>query len=148
MRLTTFSDYSLRVLIYVGVNAERVSTVAEIARAYGISENHLVKVVHLLGQKGYIATNRGKGGGMQLARAPEKINIGKLLRETEEAMLVECFDRSASECRIEPACLLKGMLKGAVDAFFAELELYSLADLLIARPKLAKMLAPQPARSV
>lgn len=147
MRLTTFSDYSLRVLIYLGTNAEHVSTAGEIARAYAISENHLVKVVHHLAQKGYIETNRGKGGGMRLARAPEKINIGAVLRETEETQLVECFDRASSACRIDPACLLKGMLKGALDAFFAELDLYSLADLLVARPKLAKVLLDQRSRS-
>ncbi len=140
MRLTTFSDYSLRVLIYLGTNADRVSTSGEIARAYGISENHLVKVVHYLGQRGYIETNRGKGGGMRLARAPERINIGGVLRETEDMQLVECFDRESSACRIDPACLLKGMLKGAVEAFFADLDRYSLADLLEARPKLAKVL--------
>ena len=140
MRLTTFSDYSLRVLIYLGVNEGRVSTVGEIARAYAISENHLVKVVHHLAQRGYVATNRGKGGGMRLARAPEKINIGAVLRETEDTVFVECFDKSASTCRIEPACLLKGMLKSAVDAFFVDLERYTLADLLVTRPKLAKTL--------
>jgi Rrf2 family nitric oxide-sensitive transcriptional repressor len=140
MRLTTFSDYSLRVLIHLGVHEQRVSTVGEIARAYGISENHLVKVVHHLAQRGYIETNRGKGGGVLLGRPPEKINIGKVLRETEETILVECFDKAASACRIEPACRLKGMLNGAVDAFFAALERYTLADLLVTKPKLARML--------
>ena len=147
MRLTTFSDYSLRVLIHLAVHDERVSTVAEIARAYDISENHLVKVVHHLAKSGYIETNRGKGGGMLLARPPERINIGEVLRETEETSLVECFDKSSSECRIEPACVLKGVLKSAVNAFFGELERYTLADLLTTRPRLAKMLVVETPRA-
>ena len=141
MRLTTFSDYSLRVLMYLGVHGERLATVGEIALAYGISENHLVKVVHHLAQHRYIETTRGKGGGMRLARPPAKINVGEVVRGTEENLtLVECFDKATSHCRIEPACVLKGVLGRAVDAFFATLERYTLADLLVTKPRLTKML--------
>lgn len=141
MRLTTFSDYSLRVLVYLGVHAERLATTGEIARIYGVSENHLMKVVYYLAQRGYIETTRGKGGGMRLAHSPEKINIGEVVRGSEENLkLVECFDAAASDCRIEPACVIKGILSRAVDAFFAALEPYTLADLLVTKPKLVKML--------
>lgn len=147
MRLTTFSDYSLRVLMYLGLDGERVATIGEIARAYGVSENHLMKVVHHLAQRGYIETTRGKGGGVRLARSPEKINVGEVVRGTEENLkLVECFDRATSNCRIEPGCVLKGILGRAVDAFFAALERYTLADLLVTKPKLAKMLVLSDAR--
>jgi Rrf2 family nitric oxide-sensitive transcriptional repressor len=141
MRLTTFSDYSLRVLMYLGVHSERLATIGEIAGAYGISENHVMKVVHQLAQRGYIETTRGKGGGMRLARRPEKINVGEVVRRTEENLkLVECFDKSASNCRIEPACVLKGILSRAMDEFFAVLDRHTLADLLVSRPKLARIL--------
>lgn len=141
MRLTTFSDYSLRVLMYLGVHSERLATIREITEAYGVSENHVMKVVHHLAQHGYIETTRGKGGGMRLARRPEKINIGELVRETEESLaIVECFDKSASKCRIAPACMLKGILSSAMDEFFAVLDRHTLADLLVSRPKLARIL--------
>jgi Rrf2 family nitric oxide-sensitive transcriptional repressor len=147
MRLTTFSDYSLRVLMYLGVHGERIATIGEIARAYGVSENHLMKVVHHLAQHGYVETTRGKGGGMRLARPPEKINVGEVIRGTEENLaLVECFDKASSDCRIEPACVLKGVLGRAVDAFFVALERYTLADLLVTKPKLAKLLVLSDAR--
>ncbi|MBI2959565.1 MAG: Rrf2 family transcriptional regulator [Betaproteobacteria bacterium] len=148
MRLTTFSDYSLRVLIYLGVNEGQRSTVEQIARAYGISRNHLMKVVHYLSQAHYIETTRGKGGGMRLGRAPEKINIGALVRATEENhKLVECFDRNASECRIEPACVLRGVLGRALEAFFRALDQYTLADLLASRPRLARLLVLEDRRA-
>lgn len=147
MRLTTFSDYSLRVLMYLGVHRGRLATIGEVARAYAVSENHLVKVVHHLARHGYIETTRGKGGGMRLARAPERINVGEVVRGTEESLvLVECFDPATSTCRIGSACLLKGILARAVDAFFVTLDDYTLADLLATGPRLAAMLVPPPAR--
>jgi Rrf2 family nitric oxide-sensitive transcriptional repressor len=141
MRLTTFSDYSLRVLMYLGVHSERLATIGDIAEAYDISENHVMKVVHHLAQQGYIETSRGKGGGMRLARRPEKINIGEVVLGTEENLkLVECFDKSTSNCHIAPACMLKGILRRAMDEFFAVLDRHTLADLLVSRPKLARIL--------
>ncbi len=150
MRLTTFSDYTLRVLVYLGVNDKQLATIADIAAAYRISENHLMKVVHYLGQCGYVETVRGKGGGMRLARAPEDINVGTLVRETEENLnLVECFDRKSSACVIGPACVLRGVLAAALDAFLASLDRYTLADLLEPKARLVKALtAPTGSRRV
>jgi len=148
MRLTVFSDYSLRVLMYLGAHHDRLATVGEIAAAYGVSDNHLVKVVHHLSQQGYLETTRGKGGGMRLAQSPERINIGRVLRRTEDNLaLVECFDKAASKCRIEPACILKGMLARALDAFFAELDRHTLADLLSTKSRLARILVLPQARA-
>ena len=147
MRLTTFSDYALRVLVYLGVRDGELATVAGIAAAYGISANHLVKVVHHLGRHGYVETLRGKGGGMRLARAPERINLGELVRGAEEKRLVECFDPASSTCRIESACVLRGVLGEALEAFFAVLDRHTLADLLRPGRKLARVLVlPPPSR--
>ncbi len=141
MRLTTFSDYSLRVLIYLGVHDDEIATVGQIAEAYGISSNHLMKVVHYLAQGGYIETARGKGGGMRLGLAPDKINVGELLRGTEDnRKLAECFDRDHSDCRIESACMLRGMLGQALEVFFRSLDAYTLADLIAPKARLANML--------
>src|SRR5436190_17904584 len=105
MQLTRYTDYSLRVLIYLAVHQEELATIEEIANAYGISRAHLMKIVHQLGLAGYLETTRGRGGGLRLARPPEKIRIGAVVRSTEESMsLVECFDPRTSHCRIEPVC--------------------------------------------
>lgn len=143
MRLTTYSDYTLRVLMYLGVRRGELVTIAEIASAYGISENHLMKVVHYLGRQGYVETVRGKGGGLRLLRDPEKIGVGEVVRGTEENLaLVECFDAEENQCNIAPACLLKGVFKKAAGAFFAELDRYTLADLLRPAARLARILHP------
>lgn len=130
MRLSAFSDYSLRVLMYLGVQKNRLATIAEIASAHDISKGHLMKVVHQLGRDGYIETVRGKGGGLRLAREPQKIGVGEVVRHTEsDFMLAECFaDKSA--CRIQGACCLPAILNEALKAMFLVLDGYTLADLL------------------
>ena len=130
MRLSTFSDYSLRVLMYLGVQPDRLATISEIAAAHEISENHLMKVVHQLGRSGYLETVRGKGGGMRLARAPKDIVLGEVIRQTEgDIAMVECFADNLS-CRILSACRLRGILREALSAMFLVLDGYTLADLL------------------
>ncbi len=130
MRLTRYTDYSLRVLIYLGLQPERLSSIREIAEAYGISESHLMKVVQALGQTGYVATLRGRGGGLKLAKSPHEINLGEVVRKTEDDVaLVECFAEDGA-CRIEAPCRLRHLLKEALEAFFAVLDRHSLADLL------------------
>lgn len=143
MRLTAFTDYTLRVLMYLGLRGERLSTIGEIARAYGISENHLMKVVHYGARAGLLETVRGKGGGVRLGRDPAEIRIGALVRAIEsDTPLVECFDPQTSSCRIAPACALQGLLVEAREAFFRVLDRYTLADLLRPRARLATLLAP------
>lgn len=131
MHITRYTDYSLRVLMYVALQRERLCTIREVADSYGISKNHLMKVVHELNLKGYLHTVRGKHGGIRLGRPPEEIKLGRLVRETEQDLaLVECFE-SGNECVIAPACRLKGVLAEALQAFLAVLDRYTLADLLI-----------------
>jgi Rrf2 family nitric oxide-sensitive transcriptional repressor len=143
MRLTTFSDYSLRVLMYLGTAGGRLATIDQVAAAYGISGNHLMKVVHHLAQHGWIETVRGKGGGMRLARAPESIRVGDVLRTTEDDYaLVECFEEGPTDCRIARVCRLKGALAEALEAFFAALDRYTLADLIAPARPLSRILAP------
>ncbi|MBS0164418.1 MAG: Rrf2 family transcriptional regulator [Nitrospira sp.] len=135
MRLTTFSDYSLRTLIVLAV--KRQSTIAEIAHLYGISEAHLNKVIHQLGVAGDIETIRGRGGGIRLARAPEAINVGTVVRRTEDLALVVCLEGGA--CLIAPACVLQTALKEATAAFLAVLDRYTIAD-LVSSPAVARLL--------
>lgn len=141
MRLTLYTDYSLRVLMYLGLKREGLSTIAEISESYGISRNHLMKIVHQLGLLGYIETVRGKRGGICLAKAPEEINLGDVVRRTEEDMaLVQCFDPAAERCRIESVCVLRSVLGEALGAFLTVLDGYTLADLLEPRRRLARQL--------
>jgi Rrf2 family nitric oxide-sensitive transcriptional repressor len=131
MQLTLYTDYSLRVLLYLGLNPRRMATITDIAQSYGISRNHLVKVVHNLATQGFIQTTRGRGGGITLARPPAKINIGDVVRHTEVNFhLVECFDREHNTCPIATACFLKSALYEAQRAFMTVLDRYTLADVL------------------
>jgi len=142
MRLTNFTDYSLRVLIYLGTRRgeARLATIDDIATAYRISRNHLTKIVHHLAKEGYIETTRGKGGGMRLARAPEEISVGTVVRGTEEDFaLVECFQDGNLDCSIIPACALPPFLNRALAAFFRELDSRTLADLLRPRAQLVQL---------
>jgi Rrf2 family transcriptional regulator, nitric oxide-sensitive transcriptional repressor len=142
MQLTYYTDYSLRVLMYLAVNRDRMVNIAEIADRYGISRNHLVKVVHNLARGGFIKSYRGKGGGIELAREPAEINIGEVVRYTEgPPKPVECFDAERNRCVIANACGLAEVIAEACDNFFATLDCYTLADLLRRRGRLAKILA-------
>ncbi|HEY0721977.1 MAG TPA: Rrf2 family transcriptional regulator [Gammaproteobacteria bacterium] len=139
MRLTVFSDYALRVLIYVALQEERRATVAEIAAVYDISRSHLMKVVQCLSGLGYLQTVRGKGGGLTLAQPPSAIRIGAVLRATEaDSALVECMGEQGA-CRITPACALPKMFNHALENFFTTLDAYTLAD-LVAKPQRLKPL--------
>lgn len=141
MRLTRYTDYCLRVLMYLGVKQAELATIKEIADRYGISKNHLMKVVYELNQRGYVETLRGKNGGMRLGRRPREINLGQLVRETEnDLQLVECFG-GQNECRITASCALKPILSEALNAFLGVLDRYTLADLLGPQRDLADLLS-------
>lgn len=142
MRLTAFTDYSLRVLIYLARAPEGRATVAEIARAFAISENHLVKVVHALGRHGILSNTRGRQGGVRLARDASEINVGKVVRLTEgRAMPAECFDRDTNTCPLAGGCGLERALGEAVEAFYASLERFTVADLRAGSRRLARLFA-------
>ncbi|KQY16707.1 Rrf2 family transcriptional regulator [Rhizobium sp. Root73] len=130
MKLTLFTDYSMRVLLYLAARPDRLCSIAEVAQTYRISQNHLMKVVTELVQSGYVESIRGRNGGIRLGKPPEDINIGALVRRTEGGFdLVDC-----GNCIVAPACRLTGMLKEALSAFLAVLDRYSLAD-LVTRPE-------------
>ena len=138
MRLTRFTDYSLRVLIYLGLCPGR-ATIPEITETYGISRNHLLKVVRGLAREGYITTRQGKGGGIALARPPAEIGIGDVVRHMEETLApAECMRDGGNPCRIAPDCRLQGIFHEAQQGFLATLDRYTLADLLA--PGTAKLL--------
>jgi Rrf2 family transcriptional regulator, nitric oxide-sensitive transcriptional repressor len=129
MRLTLFTDYSLRVLLYLGAHQDRRCSIAEVAKAYGISQNHLMKVVNELARAGYVESSRGRSGGIRLGRAPEDINIGAVVRHVEDGFdLVDC-----GSCIIAPACGMTDVLRQAVNAFLAVLDGYTLGDMLAKR---------------
>ena len=134
MQLTRYSDYSLRVLIYLALAPERLVTIEDVARSYGISKAHLMKVVHRLALRGHVETLRGRKGGLRLARPPEQIRVGDVVRSTEENLtLVECFDAASSQCAIDGACGLRPVLSEALAAFLSVLDGYTLADLVARR---------------
>jgi Rrf2 family nitric oxide-sensitive transcriptional repressor len=140
MHLTYFSDYALRLALYLAAHADRRVSIEEVSRAYGISPHHLVKVVQLLSEKGIVATVRGRSGGVKLNVAPEEINVGALVRLTEPHFhLVECFDAATNTCPIAPACGLKGVFREAQEAFLDVLDRYSLAEFLPRAPDLIRL---------
>lgn len=129
MQLTLYTDYSLRVLFYLSNMQQNTTTISEIADFYKISRNHLVKVVHQLAQMGFIVSTRGKGGGIALAKDPNKINIGDVVRKMEPNFtMVECFNATTNQCRITNVCRLKGILNHGLEAFFSVLDQYTIAD--------------------
>lgn len=141
MKLTRFTDYSLRVLIYLGLRDDGRVTIREISDAYGISRNHLMKVVSLLTRMGYLDARRGPGGGIALARAPKEIVIANVVRDMEDDLnLVECFCVDG-KCAIKPMCELKIALRKALEAYLKTLECVTLSDLLKPRLELEEALS-------
>ena len=142
MQLDKFTDYALRVLVTLTTRAPDRVPAGEIARVYGLSTNHLSKVATELVRTGFVASERGRGGGLTLARAPEQINIGAVLRALKQGEpVVECFS-SGGSCLIQPACGLRNPLAEAQEAFFTSLDRYTLADVTRNRSQLFALLAP------
>lgn len=140
MKLTRYTDYAMRVLIHLGTRGDELSSIAEIARVYDISQNHLMKVVQDLGHAGFVETVRGRNGGIRLGRPADRINLGELVRHTEGGFdLVDC-----SSCMIAPACTLPRVLAEATRAFLAVLDKYTLVDLLDHRTDLRRLFAFEP----
>lgn len=141
MKLTAFTDYSLRVLMYLGLQDGRTCTVAEVANAFSISEHHLTKVAHFLGKQGLLHNVRGKGGGITLALPACDIRVGEVIRLTEGvAMGAECFSTAGSGCTLAPACRLRDVLAAGFDAFYAALDRFRLSDLIADRSALGALL--------
>jgi Rrf2 family nitric oxide-sensitive transcriptional repressor len=144
MRLTRYTDYSLRVLIHLALHDNRLCSIGEIARTYDISHNHLMKVVNALGRDGFVETVRGRSGGMRLARPPEQIKVGDVIRRTEEGFeMAEC-----SGCSLSPACGLTGVLAEAVTAMLKVFDAYTIADLLTDKAVLRRLIAKQEPLSI
>lgn len=140
MRMTLHTDYALRMLVYLALRPAQTCTVNDVARAYGLSHSHLLKVAQTLRALGFIATLRGRSGGIRLAMAPDAINVGALVRATEDDMsLVECMMAGGGKCRISPACMLKGVLTEALAAYLAVLDKYTLADVVRNRAPLGAL---------
>lgn len=131
MRLTDYTDYTLRVLIYLGLHPNELVTIQQVADGYRISKNHLMKIVNQLAQSGVVAATRGRNGGVRLAVPPEQINIGAIVRATESDLrIVECFDQVNNQCVLSPACRLRKAMHEALDAFFGVLDGLTLADVI------------------
>ena len=135
MRLTKYSDFALRALMYVAM-AKRRCTIDEIAESYSIPKNHLIKVVNQLATLGFILSTRGKGGGIELAYEPADIGLGEVVRATEQSFdLVECFSSSKNQCVLSPSCKLASIFSQALDQFLATLDEYTLEDVMTTKAK-------------
>ena len=151
MRLTVYTDYALRMLIYLALKDDGLATIEEIAQSYGISKNHLMKVAHQLGLAGYVDTVRGRHGGLRLAKPAKAIGLGEVVRHTEPDMaIVMCFEPVNADCAILPSCVLRKALASARFAFIDVLDEYTLSDLVRPRVPLQTLLAigPKPARGL
>ena len=145
MRMTFHTDYALRMLVYLAMRPDGICTVHQVAESYGLSRNHLLKVAQTLSRLGYIETIRGRAGGIRLAMPVAKINVGALVRSTEEDFsLVECMQQQGGACAISPACMLKGMFSEALEAYLAVLDKYTLADAVRNRKALEALLGVPP----
>jgi Rrf2 family transcriptional regulator, nitric oxide-sensitive transcriptional repressor len=147
MRLTDYTDYSLRVLLYLSVRPSGLSTIQEISDAYGISKNHLMKIVQQLGELGWVETVRGRNGGLRLNERSSSLTIGEVVRKTEtDFALVGCFADSGAQrnCVIEPHCRLKNVFAAARDAFLSELDKHTVADLAEPATDLGRLLGIVP----
>jgi Rrf2 family nitric oxide-sensitive transcriptional repressor len=141
MRLSSYSDYALRVLMHAALRQPRLTTIDEVAGAFNISRHHLSKVVYALALHGFLSTQRGIGGGFTLARFPAEISVGEIVRLTEgDESVVDCANRHNQRCTIFPACRLKGVLAEAAAAFFGVLDRYSLEDLVKKKTQIQELL--------
>ncbi len=142
MKLTSYTDYSLRVLMFLAMkNENELSNIDEISKAYNIKKNHLTKIIHELGKLGYVETIRGRNGGVRLKKKPEEINIGEVVRRTEEDFyLLDCFDERTNSCALSPICRFKSVLNEALRAFFEVLDHYTLRDITSNQNQLLFML--------
>jgi Rrf2 family nitric oxide-sensitive transcriptional repressor len=149
VRLTVYTDYALRMLMYLALRKDQLATIAEIAESYDISRNHLMKVAHQLGVAGFVETVRGRGGGLRLAKPVGSIGLGDVVRYTEPDMaIVSCFEAIDAPCAIQPCCVLKRALKQARDAFLDVLDGYTLDDLVEPRARLSGLLGILPVNAV
>jgi Rrf2 family nitric oxide-sensitive transcriptional repressor len=140
VHLTLHTDFALRVLIQVGLNDGKLTTIKEIAQTFDISKAHLMKVVNDLSQKGYLDTVRGRNGGIRLMREPRDINIGQVVRDTETQLdIIGCLEHRGY-CPIQRVCVLRGVLSDATEAFLAVLDDHTLADLIKPRRVLSSLL--------
>ena len=143
MKLTNYMDYSLRVLIFLATkNSNELVNIKDIADSYSISKNHLMKVIYELGKLGYVETIRGRNGGIRLGKVPELINIGEVIRNTEDDFnIVECFSGEKNNCILSPVCGLKHVLNKALSAYLDVLDQYTLQDIIVNQDHIRKLLS-------
>ncbi|MEO6446143.1 MAG: Rrf2 family transcriptional regulator [Gemmatimonadaceae bacterium] len=140
MHLTRFTDYALRAMGYLALEPEKRSTVGTVAKRMGMSEDHLLKVVQRLSQAGLVKTIRGRKGGVRLARRPDEIFIGEVVRKTEDNLrIVPCFDDANKSCPITAACGISPMMEQALGAFLSTLDRYTIADMIVHREELLQL---------